>query len=76
MSADHQVLVVLADAEIVRYDRTGKFYYESTNSDLRKALKLDEAARFVLLPGASWRRGAPGGSRFDAAVRKLSTRRG
>lgn len=56
--------------EIVRYERAGKWYWESDR--LRKHLTIAEAA--ALVSGdrypVVWNEGVPGGSRFDALVRQ------
>ena len=56
--------------EIVRYDRGGKWYYESGSE--RRQLTLQEAVTFASSPRPSvlWHEGKPGGLRFDSAVRK------
>ena len=56
--------------EIARYDRTGKYYYESGKE--RRQIKVAEAVAFAVpqRPAVIWHEGAPGGTRFDAAVRK------
>lgn len=57
--------------EIARYDRSGKYYYESGKT--RRLLKLAEAAAFAAptRQAVIWHEGRYGGTRFDAAVRKL-----
>lgn len=56
--------------EIVRYDRAGKWWYES--GEQRRPLSIKEAASFVQnRPAVIWHEGIPGGQRFDAEVRKL-----
>lgn len=56
--------------EIVRYDRSGKFYYESGKE--RRQITLAEAVAFAVpqRPAVIWHERALGGTRFDAAVRK------
>ena len=58
-----------AGGEIVRYDRSGKWYYE--HSGRRVHIELAEAVTWALQTGATVRLGLPGGVRFDAAVRRL-----
>ena len=53
-------------AEIVRYDRAGKWYYES--GSYRRRLTLAEAVQFVTRP-SEWMPGKPGGGAFDCRVR-------
>lgn len=54
-------------AEIVRYERAGKWYYESPV--LRRQLALDEAVQFVE-EESQVQFGVPGGSAFDRRVRE------
>ncbi|WP_431798591.1 hypothetical protein [Microbacterium kunmingense] len=61
---------VAADgAEIVRYERAGKWFVEPGEGK-RRAVSLSEAAALAVA-GTSYS-GRSGGGRFDAAVRKLS----
>ena len=59
--------------EIVRYDRAGKWYFESDST--RRLLTVKDAAAFVgrelQRPGFVWHQEVPGGQRFDAEVRKV-----
>lgn len=60
--------------EIVRYDRSGKWFYEDKDRPtLRRRLTLAEAAEFARLdrPAVIWHEGRLGGRAFDAAVRRL-----
>lgn len=56
--------------EIVRYERAGKWWYESGKQ--REPLTLKKAAKFASdeRPAVIWHEGVPGGSRFDALVRQ------
>lgn len=56
--------------EIVRYDRAGKWWYES--GDQRKPLTVTEAVEYAssTRPSVIWHEGMPGGRRFDSLVRK------
>lgn len=54
--------------EVVRYDRAGKWYVESSSLP-RQRLTLAQAVKMALAPGAEVYFGRPGGGRFDAAVR-------
>lgn len=56
--------------EIVRYDRAGKWWYESGKT--RKPLTLDEAVKFAAdtRPAVVWHEGRRGGLVFDSKVRK------
>ncbi|GLU91329.1 hypothetical protein Agsp01_35840 [Agromyces sp. NBRC 114283] len=56
--------------EIVRYDRSGKWFYESGATRWR--LTLDEAASMADdRPAVIWHEGRPGGLMFDARVRRM-----
>lgn len=56
--------------EIVRYERAGKWWYEAGMT--RRPLTLRQAAEFGQdRPAVIWHEGIPGGSRFDAEVRKV-----
>lgn len=56
--------------EIVRYDRGGKWRYES--GDMKRSLTLKEAVDFYSnRPAVIWHEGLPGGLAFDAAIRRL-----
>ncbi len=60
--------------EIVRYDRSGKWFYENKDHlTKRRRLTLVEAAGFARVdrPALIWQEGKPGGRAFDAAVRRL-----
>lgn len=56
--------------EIVRYDRASKWWYESGTQ--RKPLTLAQAVEFAASrrPSVIWHEGLPGGTTFDARVRK------
>ena len=56
-------------AEVVRYDRSGKFYIEYRDDRPRRQVTLTEAAQACVDHHAHF--GRPGGSRFDAKVRAL-----
>ena len=65
----HGVPGLTVTSEIVRYDRAGRWYIEwSDGSRLR--LSLDQAAGMASHRDAKAFLGLPGGSRFDAAVRR------
>lgn len=53
-------------AEIVRYDRAGKWYYESPTQ--RRKITIDEAVQFIDRDSKVFF-GKPGGSTFDRKVR-------
>lgn len=60
--------------ELVRYDRAGKWFYESGNT--RRQITLDEAAAMCdERPAVIWHEGRPGGRMFDARVRAMRERR-
>ncbi len=67
-------------AEIVRYDRAGKWYLEWPGdrewSAGRAALSLEAAAQIACEPGVQVRLGVPGGLRFDARVTAIREGRG
>lgn len=79
MTADRTVHVTIVPGsgervEIVRYDRSGKWYYESHNGrrKMRRLLKLHEAVKFAEdRPAVIWHEGRVGGRAFDSAVRRL-----
>ena len=57
--------------EVVRYDRAGTWWVESVGLRPRRIL-LAEAVRMADPNlAAVWHEGRPGGTRFDAAVRKM-----
>ncbi|MBC9927207.1 hypothetical protein [Leucobacter sp. cx-169] len=60
------------DGEVVRYDRTGKYYLE--NELERRRVTLAEAVEFAVQPGVVVLLGRYGGTRFDAEVRKRRAR--
>jgi hypothetical protein len=65
--SDRTVHAILVNgAEIVRYDRAGKWYYES--SSYRRHLTITEAVEFVGSPD-QWIPDLPGGSAFDRRIR-------
>ena len=53
--------------EIVRYDRAGKWYFESTKG--RTRVTIDHAAKVAAV--GTFHPGLPGGSRFDKKVREM-----
>jgi hypothetical protein len=61
--------------EYVRYDRAGKWYRE--DSGRRTLITLAEAvtAAAQTRPSVIWHEGKPGGTMFDAKVRKLRANR-
>ena len=63
---DRRVHAIVGSAEIVRYDRAGKWYYEE--GDTSKPLTISEAVEFVS-DKSQWRPGVPGGLVFDRRVR-------
>ncbi|WP_413354062.1 hypothetical protein [Microbacterium sp. 1P06AB] len=56
--------------EIVRYDRSGKWYREE--GDRRRPLTLGQAVLYAEVdrPAVIWHEGRPGGRAFDAMVRR------
>ncbi len=59
--------------EIVRYERAGKWFYESGRE--RRMISLREAVGFAEnRPGVIWHEGRPGGAMFDARVRAKGLR--
>jgi len=62
--------VTVLGAEVVRYDRAGKWYIEFPDGR-RKAITLSEAVRRATASGSLARVGIPGGGAFDAALRRL-----
>ena len=74
-AADRRVHVTIVPAsgeriEIVRYDRSGKWWYESGNQ--RRPLRLAEAVAFAEdRPAVIWHEGLPGGTIFDSQVSKM-----
>ncbi len=61
------------DAEVVRYDRAGKWYVEPRDPELRRRkrrrIALNEAVRLTVADG-TWHEGRTGGRAFDAKVRR------
>lgn len=55
-------------AEIVRYDRAGKWYIENPAEQWRRQITINEAARFAGYPHAEVFTGLSGGRLFDAKV--------
>lgn len=51
--------------EVVRYDRSGKWYVESSHLK-RERLTLKQAVQMALAPNAEVFLGLPGGKLFDA----------
>lgn len=74
MSDDRRIHCTLANgAEIVRYDRSGKWYLEYPESAMkpRRQLRVGEAARMAArATGAKVWMDLPGGGRFDQLVRR------
>lgn len=56
-------------AEVVRYDRAGKWYVEPLAGN-RQRLSVQEAVDLVTMEGAEWYPSRQGGQQFDAKVRK------
>lgn len=54
--------------EIVRYDRSGKWYWETETH--RKHITISEAVRLATRRGSTHLVGLPGGSRFEALCAK------
>lgn len=54
--------------EIVRYDRRGHWYEESSVGRLR--ITIGRAVQLALLPGSVVNPGLPGGGSFDRKVRR------
>jgi hypothetical protein len=57
-----------AGNEVVRYDRSGKWYVESDNLP-REHLTINEAVQMAMAPGTRIFFDLPGGSTFDRKVR-------
>lgn len=69
-SDDRRVHATTAEsAEIVRYDRAGKWYVERPDGT-RRQLTVQEAVSLATAPGARRYPGQHGGERFDHLVRK------
>jgi len=70
--ADRTVHAAMGTSELVRYDRSGKWYLEHATG--RQLLTLQSAAQAALdlrrIGGVIYH-GKPGGLQFDAAVRRL-----
>jgi len=63
-----------SDCKLVRYDRAGKWYVEDFYLG-RSLIGIEAAARLARhweSNGGAIRFGVPGGSRFDALVRRLA----
>lgn len=59
--------------EVVRYDRTSKWYLEPVNRDLtRQKVTIDEAVNYAANFCSDVYFGLPGGSTFDRKVQALS----
>lgn len=56
-------------AEIVRYERAGKWFVEPVDGGKRRGISLDEAAKLALSGQVFL--GRAGGLRFDARVQQL-----
>lgn len=54
-------------AEVVRYDRAGKWYREMAGLP-RVPLRIEDAVYQATCAGWVWNAGLPGGKRFDALV--------
>lgn len=67
--SDRKVHARLTDgAEIVRYERAGKYYYEGHG--YRRLLHTMKEARQFITSKDEWIPGVPGGSAFDRMMRK------
>lgn len=68
---DRRVHVRTRDGrEVVRYDRSGKWWIEFPGGERRFRLKLSDAVSWAFDPGVTVFFGVPGGGAFDAAVRR------
>lgn len=56
---------------IVRYDRAGKWYAE--DGDKRRAITVSEAVDLAAQVGSYVYLGTPGGTTFDARVRRVAS---
>lgn len=75
---DRRVHAVLeSGAEVVRYDRAGKWYIEWPDGAMkpRRRLNLSKAVWHATSPGAVVNYGVPGGQAFDSQVRKTYVKR-
>lgn len=71
MDYDRRVHARTSDgAEIVRYDRAGKWYLEPTDGTRRRQLTLAEAIDLATQPDSTTFLRLPGGGAFDRAVRR------
>lgn len=72
LEEDRRVHATLGNgAEIVRYDRAGKWYYEHEPigaQPVRRQLSLTEAVQFVG-DEDEWHDGLPGGTQFDRRLK-------
>lgn len=66
---DRTVHADLGEAEIVRYDRAGKWYWEPKEWMMqdRRQITLDEAVQFVS-DLSQWKAGRRGGRSFDKRI--------
>lgn len=74
MSIDRRVHAQYRDMEIVRYDRSGKWYLEPAFGLPRQRVSLGVAVQSAKWgmenAGGSWFPGLPGGAQFDSKMRK------
>ena len=72
--SDRQVHARLTDgAEIVRYERAGKYYYEGLDTyglRYRRLLHTMKEARQFITSKDEWIPGVPGGSAFDRMMKE------
>lgn len=77
MSTDRTVHATTPAWEVVRYDRAGHWYAETTRGLPRRKLTIGEAVRLATEVGSEVHLGRPGGRRFDSLVaRRLAERWG
>jgi hypothetical protein len=60
-------------AEVVRYDRAGKWYIEAKATDTRRHIGVREAAEWASVAATEIYFGLPGGSAFDRHVKREQT---
>lgn len=67
---DRRIHAVSADGrwELVRYERAGKWFYESPQT--RRQVTISEAVNLASVDGMQVRLRVPGGSTFDARYRR------
>lgn len=72
--SDRTVHAKRGDIQIVRYDRRGKWMFESVDGRVRQYITLDEAVshaeRIAREGGGEIEWGAPGGLMFESRLRK------